>query len=92
MKVQKDPELRFVPKYLFSHQEYVEKGKIGVGAGGGAVSTGAVHNLDKAELAFKVSNAILCLSVFLYRVFFFHWYPPKKLKYGKPRLGESTLT
>ena len=22
----------------------------------------------------------------------FHWYPPKKLKYGKPRLGESTLT
>ena len=21
---------------------------------------------------------------------FFHWYPPKK--YGKPRLGESTLT
>ena len=27
-----------------------------------------------------------------YRVFFFNWYPPKKLKYGKPRLGESTLT
>ena len=26
-----------------------------------------------------------------YRVFF-HWYPPKKFKYGKPRLGESTLT
>ena len=23
---------------------------------------------------------------------FFHWYPPKKLKHGKPRLGESTLT
>ena len=23
---------------------------------------------------------------------FFHWYPPKKLKYGKPRIGESTLT
>ena len=23
---------------------------------------------------------------------FFHWYPPKKLKNGKPRLGESTLT
>ena len=22
----------------------------------------------------------------------FPWYPPKKLKYGKPRLGESTLT
>ena len=24
--------------------------------------------------------------------FFLHWYPPKKLKYGKPRLGECTLT
>ena len=23
---------------------------------------------------------------------FFNWYPPKKLKYGKPWLGESTLT
>ena len=23
---------------------------------------------------------------------FFNWYPPKKLKYGKPRLGESTTT
>ena len=23
---------------------------------------------------------------------FFHWYPPKKLKYGKSSLGESTLT
>ena len=23
---------------------------------------------------------------------FSHWYPPKKLNYGKPRLGESTLT
>ena len=27
-----------------------------------------------------------------YRVFFFNWYPPKMLKYGKPRLGESTAT
>ena len=23
---------------------------------------------------------------------FFNWYPSKKLKYGKPRLGESTAT
>ena len=23
---------------------------------------------------------------------FLHWASPKKLKYGKPRLGESTLT
>ena len=29
--------------------------------------------------------------MYSYRVFF-HWYPPKKFKYGKPRLGESTLT
>ena len=28
----------------------------------------------------------------LYRVFFFHWASPKKLKYAKPWLGESTLT
>ena len=28
----------------------------------------------------------------LYTGCFFNWYPPKKLKYGKPRLGESTLT
>ena len=28
----------------------------------------------------------------MYRVFLFHWASPKKLKYGKPRLGESTLT
>ena len=32
-----------------------------------------------------------CLSQDLQGVFF-NWYPPKKLKYGKPRLGESTLT
>ena len=25
-------------------------------------------------------------------MYHFPWYPPKKLKYGKPRLGESTLT
>ena len=23
---------------------------------------------------------------------FLNWYPPKKLKYGKPKLGVSTLT
>ena len=31
-------------------------------------------------------------GVFFVQGVFFHWYPPKKLKYGKPRLGESTLT
>ena len=34
----------------------------------------------------------ILLSTLSYRVFFFHWHPPDKLKYGKPRLGESTLT
>ena len=29
--------------------------------------------------------------MYIYRVFFFHWYPPKKFKYEKPRLDESTL-
>ena len=29
---------------------------------------------------------------FSYTGCFFNWYPPKKVKYGKPRLGESTLT
>ena len=28
----------------------------------------------------------------IYTGCFFHWYPPNKLKFGKPRLGESTLT
>ena len=31
-----------------------------------------------------------CHTKLSYRVFF-NWYPPKKLKYGKPRLGVSTL-
>ena len=33
-----------------------------------------------------------CIIANVQGVFFLHWYPPKKLKYGKPRLGESTLT
>ena len=37
---------------------------------------------------------IISSTVFLafYTGCFFNWYPPKKLKYVKPRLGESTLT
>ena len=34
---------------------------------------------------------LLSLEWWIYRVFF-KWYPPKKLKYGKPRLGVFTLT
>ena len=33
----------------------------------------------------------LYLIIFVQGVFF-NWFPPKKLKYVKPRLGESTLT
>ena len=33
----------------------------------------------------------LAFLYFVYRVFF-SLVPPKKIKYGKPRLGESTLT
>ena len=44
-------KVSFKEKTRFFHQEYVEKGKVGVvGAGGGA----APPHLDKAELAFKV--------------------------------------
>ena len=43
-------KVSFKEKARFCHQEYVEKGKVGVGGGGG----GAPSHLDKAELAFKV--------------------------------------
>ena len=43
-------------------------------------------NNDLIKVKVKVSSNIIIQGVF------FHWYPPKKLKYGKPRLGESTLT
>ena len=33
----------------------------------------------------------LVMAVYVQGVFF-NWYPPKKLKYGKPRLDVSTLT
>ena len=34
----------------------------------------------------------LMLEIVIVQGDFFHWYPTKKLKYGKPRLDESTLT
>ena len=50
---------------------------------------------SKGALIYYSHSAIVCSYIYiiytLYRVFF-HWYPPKKLKYGKPRLGESTAT
>ena len=38
---------------------------------------------------------LICINVLEYQYIqgvFFNWYPPKKLKYGKPRLGESTAS
>ena len=39
-----------------------------------------------------VLNASDNSTILLIRGDFFHWYLPKKLKFGKPRLSESTLT
>ena len=33
-----------------------------------------------------------CICLYIIQGIFCHWYPTKKLKYRKPRLGESTLT
>ena len=41
--------------------------------------------LSLSDFAFALTELILIQGVFL------HWASPKKLKYGKPRLGESTL-
>ena len=65
------------------------------------------YNADRADRADNADNlynvqcgqfgqqlttfAFISMWLFNYRAFF-RWYPPKKLKYGKPRLGESTLT
>ena len=38
------------------------------------------------------SSSASCIALECTGCFCFHWYPPKKLKYGKPTLGESTLT
>ena len=42
-------------------------------------------------LIFSPVLGFICSVIFL-QGDFFHWYPAKKLKYGKPRSGESTLT
>ena len=45
-------------------------------------------NTSSMKPSIKVRNRTHYTGCFC----FFQWYPPKKLKYGKPRLGESTLT
>ena len=51
-----------------------------------------VPHEHRLKLDFHVSDPYCLFHVLYYTGCFFHWYPPKKLKYGKPRLGESTLT
>ena len=58
-------------------------------------SEGYIVYLKRKYLHVKNRNCICSSSgrcTYIYRAFFLHWYPTKKLKYGKPRLGESTLT
>ena len=40
----------------------------------------------------KKESHQMCQMLQLVQGVFLNWHPPKKLKYGKPRLGESTLT
>ena len=50
---------------------------------------GAEVRVKKIRSEFLFLKGCVCSTT--YRVFF-NWYPPKKLKYGKPWLGVSTLT
>ena len=43
--------------------------------------------LDNIKMHF-----VALISLDVVQGVFLNWYPPKKLKYGKPRIGESTLT
>ena len=67
--------------------------------------TGKIHGLlavleEETELIDQRLDPVPLTSVqlevdndsFIVQGDFFNWYPPKKLKYGKPRLGESTVT
>ena len=44
------------------------------------------------DVSIKETLHLLIFILMINTGCFFHWYPPKMLKYGKPRLGESTLT
>ena len=61
-----------------------------------ALPPNITSNSNIVKLLFSTDGSALSgTPIFIrprYRVFFFHWASPKKLKYGKPRLGESTLT
>ena len=53
---------------------------------GQMLTTLLAHTYLNSEYLFAI------YTIFNLQGVFFRWYPPKKLKYGKPRLGESTLT
>ena len=43
-------------------------------------------------ICYSIGTSYIVIHCLCYTGCFFHWYPPKKFKYGKPRLGESTST
>ena len=51
-----------------------------------------VNNLSQFPFGLFGTHVRFFYSNIFVQGVFFNWYPPKKLKYGKPRLGESTLT
>ena len=58
-----------------------------------------LHKMDDpSQHRNRIKSNIMNIDSFFWQNYtivqgvFFNWYPPKKLKYGKPRLGVSTLT
>ena len=51
-----------------------------------------VNIVDNVSLQYYFNGDIGRYMAYIIQDDFFHWYPPKKLKYVKPRLGESKLT
>ena len=49
-------------------------------------ASGAMLLPNLIQVTQSISGSVVPLAMFL------HWASPKKLKYGKPRLGESPLT
>ena len=48
--------------------------------------------IKNGNIKYKKLRNTKRFSHFTHTGCFIHWYPPKKLKYGKPRLSESMLT
>ena len=95
------PQIYFLISHQLSFQCTVLLGHVAfltlqLIANGLFVSPGraAVDSSDDHHVAADVNHPALqyynCHVAIIVQGVFFHWYPPKK--YGKPRLGESTLT